>query len=102
MAASHAPARDNKDANDSDTKDALFRGQSPSDSPTDSGDETASSTIEHVFSDPQVAERWRKVYENAEYENRHRFDPNYAWTAEEEKRLVRKVCDPCTMCKTVC
>ncbi|KAF4472013.1 permease [Fusarium albosuccineum] len=59
--------------------------------PTDSGDETASSTAEHVFSDPQVADRWRKIYENAKYENRHRFDPNYTWTAEEEKRLVRKL-----------
>lgn len=94
MAASDGPNRDNKEVyvNDRDTKEVLVNDRSPSDSPTDSGDETASSTIEHVFSDPQVADRWRKVYENAKYENRHRFDPNYTWTAEEEKRLVRKVC----------
>ncbi|KAI0180351.1 MFS general substrate transporter [Hypoxylon sp. FL1284] len=49
------------------------------------------STDDHVFSDPAVAERWRGVYEKAGYENRHRFDPEYKWTAEEEKRLVRKV-----------
>ncbi|KAJ4173041.1 hypothetical protein NW754_012046 [Fusarium falciforme] len=93
MAASDAPNRDNKEVyvNDRDTKEVFVNDQSPSDSPNDSGDETASSTIEHVFSDPQVAERWRKVYENAKYENRHRFDPNYTWTAEEEKRLVRKL-----------
>ncbi|KAI8683528.1 hypothetical protein NCS57_00017300 [Fusarium keratoplasticum] len=93
MAASDAPNRDNKEVyvNDRDTKEVLVNDRSPSDSPTDSGDETASSTIEHVFSDPQVADRWRKVYENAKYENRHRFDPNYTWTAEEEKRLVRKI-----------
>ncbi|ENI05822.1 hypothetical protein COCC4DRAFT_39747 [Bipolaris maydis ATCC 48331] len=45
----------------------------------------------HVFSDPVVAEYWREVYEQNKYENRHRFDPNYKWTAEEEKRLVRRL-----------
>lgn len=49
------------------------------------------STEEHVFSDPSIADHWRKVYEKAEYENRHRFDPNYQWSAEDEKKLVRKV-----------
>ncbi|KAI1213067.1 MFS general substrate transporter [Annulohypoxylon truncatum] len=49
------------------------------------------STDDHVFSDPAVAEKWRQVYEKARYENRHRFDPEYKWTAEEEKRLVRKI-----------
>ncbi|KAF5719789.1 permease [Fusarium globosum] len=57
----------------------------------DSGDETANSSIEHPFSDPEVADRWRKVYENAQYENRHRFDPSFTWTAQEEKKLVRKI-----------
>ncbi|XP_014561513.1 hypothetical protein COCVIDRAFT_86257 [Bipolaris victoriae FI3] len=45
----------------------------------------------HVFSDPVVAEHWREVYERNKYENRHRFDPNYKWTSEEEERLVRKL-----------
>ncbi|KAI1641587.1 MFS general substrate transporter [Daldinia loculata] len=49
------------------------------------------STDDHVFSDPSVAEYWRAKYEKASYENRHRFDPEYKWTAEEERRLVRKV-----------
>ena len=49
------------------------------------------SSDEHVFSDPSIADYWRKKYEKAGYENRHRYDPNYKWTAEEEKRLVRKV-----------
>ncbi|KAF5001825.1 hypothetical protein FGRMN_800 [Fusarium graminum] len=57
----------------------------------DSGDESASSSIEHPFTDPEIANRWRKVYEKAEYENRHRFDPNFTWTAREEKKLVRKI-----------
>ncbi|KAI1096532.1 MFS general substrate transporter [Rostrohypoxylon terebratum] len=55
------------------------------------GDQEYGSTDDHIFSDPAVAEKWRRVYENAKYENRHRFDPEFKWTAEEEKRLVRKV-----------
>ncbi|SPJ75595.1 related to permease [Fusarium torulosum] len=57
----------------------------------DSSDESASSSIEHPFTDPEIADRWRKVYENAKYENRHRFDPGFTWTAQEEKKLVRKI-----------
>ncbi|OIW27618.1 MFS general substrate transporter [Coniochaeta ligniaria NRRL 30616] len=49
------------------------------------------SSDEHIFSDPSLAEYWRGVYEKARYENRHRFDPEYKWTAEEEKKLVRKI-----------
>ncbi|PTD13094.1 putative transporter [Fusarium culmorum] len=45
----------------------------------------------HPFSDPEIADRWRKVYEKAEYENRHRFDPSFTWTDGEEKKLVRKI-----------
>jgi hypothetical protein len=46
---------------------------------------------DHPFSDPATAQHWRGVYEEAKYEGRHRFDPNYTWTAEEEKKLVRRV-----------
>lgn len=46
---------------------------------------------DHVFKDPQIAEYWRNVYEKAEYEGRHRFDPNFTWSATEEKKLKRKV-----------
>ena len=49
------------------------------------------SSDDHLFKDPAVAEHWRGVFEKAEYENRHRFDPDLTWTAEEEKRLVRKI-----------
>lgn len=53
------------------------------------------STEDHVFSEPSAADYWRKVYEQAGYENRHRFDPSFQWTAEEEKKLIRKVrCAP--------
>ncbi|KAK4160537.1 major facilitator superfamily domain-containing protein [Cladorrhinum sp. PSN259] len=49
------------------------------------------STRDHIFSDPSVAEYWRGVYEKAGYENRHRFQPDLQWTAEEERRVLRKV-----------
>lgn len=46
---------------------------------------------DHPFSDRVTAQYWREVYDKAEYEGRHRFDPNFTWTADEEKKLVRKV-----------
>ena len=46
---------------------------------------------DHVFSDPKVAAYWRGVYETAQYEGRHRFDPALTWSAKEEKALKRKV-----------
>ena len=49
------------------------------------------STPVHPFSDPRVAEYWRGVDEKADYEGRHRFDPHFEWTAEEELQLRRKV-----------
>ncbi|KAK3360513.1 major facilitator superfamily domain-containing protein [Lasiosphaeria hispida] len=49
------------------------------------------STEEHLFKDPTIADYWRGVYDKASYENRHRFDPEFQWTAEEEKKLVRKI-----------
>ncbi|RYP33852.1 hypothetical protein DL767_004582 [Monosporascus sp. MG133] len=49
------------------------------------------SSENHVFSDPVVAGRWRQICEQAKYENRHRFDPSYQWTAEEELKLVRRI-----------
>lgn len=49
------------------------------------------SSDEHIFSDPAIAAYWRAVFDKAGYENRHRFDPSFTWTAEEEKKLVRKI-----------
>jgi hypothetical protein len=54
-------------------------------------DEGYGSTPDHIFSDPSTAEYWRGVYEKAGYENRHRFDPTFTWTAQEERKLVRKI-----------
>lgn len=64
-------------------------GASPVDS--DSQSEHGSSVHEHIFKDEALARYWRAVYDSSEYENRHRFDPNYTWTEAEEKKLVRKV-----------
>lgn len=43
------------------------------------------------FLDPDAAEYWRTVYEKAQYECRHVFDPSLTWSEDEEKRLVRKL-----------
>ncbi|KAI0887485.1 MFS general substrate transporter [Annulohypoxylon maeteangense] len=73
-------------------KETVNSSRSSKDEPTaKKPDEDYGSTDDHVFSDPSVAEKWRGVYEKAKYENRHRFDPNFKWTAEEERRLVKKV-----------
>lgn len=57
----------------------------------DSANEDYGSSSDHIFSDPVVADRWRQIYEQARYENRHRFDPDCRWTAREETKLVRKI-----------
>lgn len=54
-------------------------------------DLTAPLSRSHIFQDDKVAEHWRQVYESTRYENRHRFDPSFEWTAAEEKSLLRKV-----------
>lgn len=43
------------------------------------------------FSDPKVAEYYKGVYENSQYECRSAFDPDLEWTPAEEKRIVRKL-----------
>lgn len=74
----------------SDRKEGISSAASVSqESLTDS--EGYGSSTEHVFSDPAVASHWRNVFEKAGYENRHRFDPSFTWTAEEERKLLRKI-----------
>lgn len=43
------------------------------------------------FKDPVTAEYYRGVYEEAQYECRSAFDPDFEWTKEEEKRVLRKL-----------
>lgn len=43
------------------------------------------------FLDPKIAEYYRVIYDECQYECREAFDPHYKWTPEEEKKLVRKL-----------
>ncbi|KAH3668223.1 hypothetical protein OGAPHI_001977 [Ogataea philodendri] len=52
---------------------------------------TFSESSNNPFSDPAVAEKYRQIYENSEYECRHRFDPDFTWTKKEEKKVVWKL-----------
>lgn len=47
--------------------------------------------LTNPFIDPKVADYYRGIYEDSQYECRHEFDPDYKWTPEEEKKLVRKL-----------
>ncbi|CBF74694.1 uncharacterized protein ANIA_04106 [Aspergillus nidulans FGSC A4] len=53
--------------------------------------ESETGTSPNPFADPEVAERYAALYEKANYECRHVFDPTMTWTREEERRLVRKI-----------
>lgn len=73
----------------------------------DTPDETRSAVDDNLaanpFADPAVAEHYRAVYEKAQYECRHAFDPELEWSKREERGLVRRldwhVCTwACIMC----
>jgi hypothetical protein len=66
--------------------------------------ESDSSLSTNVFADPEIRDFYVKMYEKAKYECRHVFDADLTWTAEEEKKLIRKVdwrskicCHPLTL-----
>ncbi|CDO51462.1 hypothetical protein DV113_002963 [Geotrichum candidum] len=46
---------------------------------------------DNIFLDPEIAEYYREVYENAKYESRHLFDPHFTWEPQEERKLVWKL-----------
>lgn len=46
---------------------------------------------ENPFKDDAVAEHWRQVYHESQYECRHVFDPTLTWSEEEEKAIIRKL-----------
>lgn len=50
-----------------------------------------SGTGHNPFKDPVVAAYYTAVYEKSEYECRGAFDPEFQWTKEEEKKLVKKL-----------
>lgn len=43
------------------------------------------------FKNPEVAKYWEGVYEKAQYECRHLFDPYFTWSPAEERKLVWKL-----------
>lgn len=49
------------------------------------------SDSDNVFSDPEIREFYKNLYEDAQYECRHWFEPDATWTKEEERRVVRKL-----------
>ncbi|GEQ68831.1 hypothetical protein JCM33374_g2500 [Metschnikowia sp. JCM 33374] len=54
--------------------------------------ESASSkSDDNPFKDPTVAEHYRAIYEKCNYECASAFDPEFEWTEEEERALVRKL-----------
>jgi hypothetical protein len=50
-----------------------------------------SDTSDNPFADPAIAAHYVELYEKAQYECRHVFDPNLQWTRQEERKLVRKL-----------
>ncbi len=87
---SSASLRDDKHLVDVDTKDVADL-----DSRSDSGESETEGEVEdptvNPFVDLEVTARWKKIYEEAQYECRHVFDPTLIWTEEEEKQVVRKL-----------
>ncbi|SJX61620.1 uncharacterized protein SRS1_12605 [Sporisorium reilianum f. sp. reilianum] len=73
------------------SQEAPWTPESDSQAESLADDDAAPLSRNHVFQDEKVAEHWRQLYERTEYENRHRFDPSFEWTVEEERKVVRKV-----------
>lgn len=57
----------------------------------DESSDRSSLDSKNPFKDPNTAEYYRNLYEDAKYECREAFDPDYEWTPAEERRLVRKL-----------
>jgi hypothetical protein len=56
-----------------------------------SHNDSDSSLSGNIFSDPEVRDYYKQVYEDAKYECRHVFDADAEWTKEEEKRVIRRL-----------
>ncbi|KAJ4393231.1 hypothetical protein N0V93_002439 [Gnomoniopsis smithogilvyi] len=58
----------------------------------ESSESLSSTTFQkNPFLDQDVAAHYRELYEKAQYECRHVFDPSLEWTPAEEKAIVRKL-----------
>lgn len=87
----HGDSKPSYEAPPGDTKDFTVVGVSDRSSGSDSEDSDEDALAKNPFLDPVAAERWKQVYEDAQYECRHVFDPTLTWTEEEEKKIVRKL-----------
>lgn len=76
---------------DSDSSQGLASPKDKAQVHTRPYEDATDETLDNPFADPDVAERYALIYEKAQYECRHVFDPTLTWTAEEEKALVRKL-----------
>lgn len=72
-----------------DTKQAGFVKSSKSSS--DSLPDSELELKDIPFLDPNVAQKYRRIYEEAGYECLEAFDPTLQWTQEEEKKVKHKV-----------
>ena len=80
-----------KDPIDTTGKDSPTHTSLSSDEGIPSTGSQYGSVIPHIFTDPSRSEHWSGVYEASKYECRHRFDPTFEWSAEDEKKVLRKV-----------
>lgn len=46
---------------------------------------------DNPFLDPNVAQTYRQIYDEAGYECREAFDPHLQWSQDEEKKIKRKL-----------
>lgn len=74
--------------NDTEKKEALVVNNSVSS--IDEEDEALES-MENPFLDEIFYQKHVKLYEESNYECRHRFDPNFKWTKQEQKKLTFKL-----------
>lgn len=65
--------------------------RTPSPSEVDEASDRSSIDAKNPFKDPKVAEYYRNLYEEAQYESREAFDTEIEWTAAEEKKIVRRL-----------
>lgn len=60
----------------------------------------SSASDTNPFKDPSIAEYYRKVYEESNYECLSAFDSEFDWSPEEERKIVRKL--DWRVCFTAC
>lgn len=77
-----AKAADSTHSSELDLKDAV---------PVNAVPSSEADRLENPFEDPNVAQHYRDLYEQAQYECRHAFDPDLTWSPQEERKLVRKL-----------